>query len=161
MYYLHNQPWSSPESPELDGEFQWNLWGTRLWPYNRIEVGDRLLLCCPVPGGSRITWEAELTQVEKAPYGSKCEAWQTIAASFPQLKRDLGWTYRTFRDAEYTKARPEVGHLLAFTYDPVQELQVDRPRRWRLRPNGWLVLTDEEAQSLTGPPSRRRGSSRK
>ena len=97
----------------------------------------------------------------RRPYGSKREAWQTIAASFPQLKRDLGWTYRTFRDAEYTKARPEAGHLLAFTYDPVQELQVDRPRRWRLRPNGWLVVTDEEAQSLTGPPSRRRGSSRK
>jgi hypothetical protein len=32
----------------------------------------------------------------------------------------------------------------------VQEVQVARPADWRLRPNGWLSLTDEQATSVLG-----------
>lgn len=141
MHYLHNQPWAAPDDVELDGDVQWNLWTTRQSPYNQVEAGDRVLLCCPAPEGSRITFEVELTQVEKAPYASKREAHRVIDAAFPYLRMD----FRSFRTAPYTLQAPESGHLLAFSYDPVQELQVTRPVDWKLRPNGWLVLTDEQA----------------
>lgn len=145
MYYLHNQPWSTPESVEIDGEVQWNLWRIRQPPYLQLEVGHRVLLCCPTPAGSRITYEVEVHQVEKAPYATKREAWATVEAAF-----GLGWSFSKFRDAPYAVERPDRGHLLAFSYDVVQELQVPRPPEWKLRPNGWLMLTDDQAMQVLG-----------
>ncbi len=150
MYYLHNQPWATPDDVELEGDVQWNLWTTRQSPYGRVEVGDRVLLCCPAPEGSRITYEVELTQVEKAPYATKREAWRVIDAAFPHLNLD----FRSFRTAAYTQRAPDTGHLLAFAYKPVRELQMTRPAEWRLRPNGWLGLSDEQASRVIGQAAR-------
>lgn len=158
MYYLHNQPWATPANVEVGDEIQWNLWRVRQAPYNQVQCGDRVLLCCPSPEGSRITFEVELTQVVKAPYGSKREAWTILQAAFPKLRQELHWTFRNFRDAPYTVRRPDRGHLLTFTYEPVRELQTTRPVAWRLRPNGWLPLTDEQATQVIGSaPSQGQG----
>ena len=149
MYYLRNQPWSTPDAAEVAGDVHWNLWTVRQRPYQLLEAGDRMLLCTPVGRGSRITWEVEITKVERAAYLSKREAWKVIDAAFPQL-RGNGMTFARFRDNGYTQRGPEAGHLLALSYDPVQELQVDRPSGWKLHRNGWLALDVAEAERLTG-----------
>lgn len=147
MYYLLGQPWLRPDE-EIVGDIHWNLWSVRQQPYNQLEVGDRLLLCSPSPEGSRITYEVGVTHVARSTYSSARQVWDVLDAAFPTLRTDKGWTFGRFKNSPYMEDRPNSGHLLGYSYEVLQELQIPRPAAWKLRPNGYLPLADADVTPL-------------
>jgi hypothetical protein len=114
----------------------WNLWQRPQPPFERLSVGDPIILVDSWSTGSRLGWQVEVTHAEHARYASKAEAVETIAASM-----EIPVT-RVLADP-YTGGKPDgPGVLIAWRARAVHDLDRPRPAGLRFRQNGWLSVED-------------------
>lgn len=141
--------WSSDSDPGLPtkadvaGGAHWNLWRTRQPPFNELRVGSEVVLVDSWPGGGRLSWQVRATRVLAESYESK-------SAVISQIASTLEWPRREVRQNEYTVRGPERGNVLAWRYEPIRRLGIDRPPDMRFRPNGWLRVDDPNILRLWG-----------
>jgi hypothetical protein len=122
----------------------WNLWQRPQPPFERLAVGDPVVLVDSWSTGSRLGWQVEVTHAEHARYATKAEAVETIASS-------MGISVARVRADPYTAAKPDgPGVLIAWRARAVAELDRPRPAGLRFRQNGWLSVEDPDVLRTWG-----------
>lgn len=120
----------------VEGLCWWSLWQRPQPPFERLAVGDPVVLVDSWPTGSRLGWLVEATHAESVRYATKAEAIETIAAS-------MGITEERVLADPYTAGKPDgPGVLIAWRARAVSDLDRPRPAGLRFRLNGWLSVED-------------------
>jgi hypothetical protein len=148
---LKHQPWHTPsESGKAITEFEWNMWGRRLWPLDELKLGDAVMTV--TAGGrtrGRVMNEVRVLEMAKGYYETHEQAWDLILAHIDERElAKLGHTRKTFLEHDYTWNAPRVGWLLAWLGEP--ELIIDKPRPVGLtfNQNGWAEISRDEVFAL-------------
>jgi len=124
------------DPPAVERRCWWNLWQRPQPPFERLELGDPVVLVDSWSTGSRLGWLVEVTHVEHARYASLAEAVETIAAS-------MGIPVARVLADPYTAAKPDgPGVLIAWRARAVSYLDRPRPAGLRFRLTGWLSVED-------------------
>lgn len=153
--FFQNEPVPVIEPADLldrgEDYWYWNLWKTRQFPYNRLELGDLVVaVVTPKQGPSHwlLTGVVEIVELVKEPYTSLDEAAKLLDHEFRVAPAD-------FLTHPYTVAAHRRGAvqgvLLGLHGICRMPLNVPRPPELpRLRPNGWLEIEDLAACRLLG-----------
>lgn len=125
MEYITSRKLTLPES-EMNDRWGFNMWKSRLWPFEALKVGD-ILYWYETPK-KRIAWKTEVVEIDKFPYKNKKAASNHLNATLDSF--DGGESY--FVNA------PEQGFCLAYKVTPLQKLNLTKPYAFRFPQQGWL-----------------------
>lgn len=147
-YWVKNQPWS--KRPEFQSEFgdnwlTWNLWSTKMLPYGRLEIGDRILLAYNNPDGNKMFgWDAEVSNELQCDYATISDLYATVKKEFPKAIEHWGLTKKRWLEDEYNLDKPEPGYFVGLSAEGRQFLNVSRPEEIKIGGNGWLALSEAQ-----------------
>jgi len=136
MEFITSRGFTLPDhGGEMADELWFNMWQRKLWPYQELVPSD-LLYWYESPS-KRIVWRTRVAAVDRFSYASKREAARGLKERFGDF--DEGQPY-------YVRA-PEQGFCLAWKVDPLQRLNLAKPRGFRFPQQGWLRIDDETAKA--------------
>ena len=147
-YWVKNQPWS--KRPEFQSEFgdnwlTWNLWSTKMLPYGRLEIGDRILLAYNNPDGNKMFgWDAEVSNELQCDYATISDLYASVKKEFPKAIEHWGLTKKRWLEDEYNLDKPEPGYFVGLSAEGRQFLNVSRPEEIKIGGNGWLALSEAQ-----------------
>src|SRR5260370_6697775 len=111
MDFITSRNFKLPDSEsQMDGHWGFNLWRSRLVPYNELSVGDTLYWYETVNG--EIVWQTQVVDVERFSYETKEAAAAHLEARFGKFPREQ----------DYFVHAPESGFCLAYKVKPVQRV---------------------------------------
>lgn len=135
MDFITSRNFKLPDSEsQMDGHWGFNLWRSKLVPYDELSIGDTLYWYETVNG--EIVWKTRVVDVDRFPYETKEDAATRLEARFDNFSRD---------QAYYLNA-PEKGFCLAYKVKPVQRLRLPKPTTFRFPHQGWLRTDNPLAQ---------------
>ena len=127
----------------------WNLWSTKMLPYNDITVGDLIVTSWNETKyrkrGKRFGWVIEVDHLITSEYASKDEVYSRIKKEMP---RAVDFTKREFLEHPYTEGGPDSGYLLAYTGTAKFLVDRGRPESLKISSHGWRSWTETELQEL-------------
>lgn len=139
-----------PDAATVTRTWWWNLWSRRDFPFHDLTEGTYVALIQSWPGGTRLTWLVQATDVHTSTHPGPDDAIQAIAS----------WTHLSRTEVledPYTADRahdPQRGVLLVWRSAPVRRLDIPRPDTMKLRRTGWGLTTLEELDALApGQPT--------
>jgi hypothetical protein len=135
MDFITSRNFKLPDSEgEMDGHWGFNLWRSRLLPYNELSVGNTLYWYETVNG--EIVWKTRVEDVDRFSYDTKEAAAARLEARFGRFAREQ----------TYFVNAPESGFCLAYKVKPVQKLSLPKPATFRFPHQGWLRADDQHAE---------------
>ncbi len=135
MEYITSRNFKLPDSEnQMDGHWGFNLWRSRLAPYNELSVGDTLYWYETV--NKEIVWKTQVVDVDSFQYETKKAAATRLESRFGSFTKDKAY---------YVDA-PESGFCLAYKVKPVQRLNLPKPTAFRFPHQGWLRADNSFAQ---------------
>lgn len=151
-YWIKNQPWS--KRSEFEWEFgetwlDWNLWPTKMVPYGRLEIGDRVLLAYNNPEGKKMFgWDAEVSNELQCDYSTITELHSIVKGVFPEAIDYWNLTKKQWLEHPYNVDKPEPGYFVGFSAEGKRFLNISRPEGIRIGGNGWLSLSESKYLEL-------------
>jgi hypothetical protein len=137
MEYITSRGFRLPESDEeMSGEFWFNMWQAKQWPYKELKTGD--LLYWYEPPSKAIVWRTEVTEVIKFEYEDKAFAGRTLEERFGEFNES---------QAYFLNAPPK-GYCLAFKVLPVERMDYPKPDGFKFPYLGWLRIDERVKQAL-------------
>jgi len=135
MEFITSRNFKLPDTQsQMEGHWGFNLWRSRLAPYNELALSDTLYWYETVSG--EIVWKTQIVDVDRFQYETKEAAATRLEAKFGSFPRD---------QAYYVNA-PESGFCLAYKVKPVQRLSLPKPTTFRFPHQGWLRADNPLAQ---------------
>jgi hypothetical protein len=131
MTFIVSRRFRLPRTPEdLAADFYFNLWQRRQWPPKEIRVGATLFLYeSPT---QLFVWKTRVRRVCSMKYDS-------LGAAYDWLRKH----YADFDRAQpYLVQPPERGYCLAFECDPIERLDISKPKRLTIPMLGWVKDPD-------------------
>ena len=131
MTYLVSRNWILPTSEDLKGSPVWlfHLWGTKQWPYDNLQVGDKLALV--QTRRRHLLYEVRADRIERSSYVSHPDARDQINRIMTPDSVDTR--------QEHFRQAPKTGVLLAFRCSLVRNLDLPRPDNVKRLPRlGWV-----------------------
>jgi len=150
--WIRSQPGQrrSEFESEIQNNTYWNLWPTKMQPYNDIEIGDFVVTAWNEEyfgkKGKMLSWVSEIKQISKSKY-------ESIDDAFSILTRDLEnnsdrLTRKEFISHPYTQGATESGYVLAYVLTPKFLLDQPRPDDLDLARNGWKEWSETALHGL-------------
>ena len=141
MEYVVSRPYELPRRrQELATEFFFNLWGSRYWPYQLLEVGD--ILYWYHSKAKTIVWRTRTAEVDRLPYNDKERLAQALESRFGPFDHQQPYF------AEGTNS----GFCLAYKVLPLEQLQRAKPEALRFPQLGWLRVDSGWVLEWVGRP---------
>ena len=145
---------SGQKRAEFESEIRestyWNLWPTKMQPYNDIEIGDLVVSAWNEKNfkkrGKLLSWVSEVNQVVKSKYESIDDAFSILTRDL--VDKPVGLTRKEFINHPYTQEAPESGYFLAYALTPKFLLDQSRPVDLDLARNGWREWSETAMHGL-------------
>ena len=133
MYFSHHdeRTLGSLTERRLRREWCWNIWSTRMQPYEQLTDGDEIGVVVTNASGSTIAYLGNVSRLLKAPIRGKADAISTIAAHTTLNATEVGSNPYTARQRD----RP--GYVLAYRLRNVRPLGLPRPVTLTIQRHGW------------------------
>jgi len=139
MEYVVSRPYELPRRrQELATEFFFNLWGSRYWPYQLLEVGD--ILYWYHTTAKRIVWRSRTAEVQRFTYDDKESLAQTLTSRFAPFEQEQPY----FADGANS------GYCLAYKVEPLEPLDRAKPDALRFPQLGWLKVESRQVRDWVG-----------
>lgn len=137
MEYITSRGFRLPESDdEMAGEFWFNMWRSKQWPYKELKPGD--LLYWYEPPSKAIVWRTEITEVTRFEYEDKAVAGRLLEERFGEFDKSQAY----FLNA------PSEGYCLAFKVLPVERVDYPKPEGFKFPYLGWLRIDERVERNL-------------
>jgi len=151
--WICNAPWlerdEHPSEMHNSSNLHWNLWSTKMLPYNDITVGDLIVTAWNETKyrkrGKRFGWVIEVDHLITSEYASKDEVYSKIKKEMPEA---VDFTKREFLEHPYTERGPDSGYLLASSGTARFLIDRGRPESLKISSHGWRSWTETELQGL-------------
>jgi hypothetical protein len=127
MEYVTSRNFILPATiPEMTAGFWFNMWKSKLWPYEELIKGD-LLYWYESPSKS-LVWKTRVKDIERFKYEDKILAGKKMEKRFGVFNRQQAY----FANA------PEAGFCLAYNVSPLQRINLLKPTGFKFPQVGWL-----------------------
>jgi hypothetical protein len=132
MDFLTSRAFELPRTREdWRGEFHFNLWRTRQWPYRELQEGARLFWYeTPL---KRLSWETRVARVGRFEYRELDEAVEIITRSFGSFDEQQA----------YMQDKPSAGYGLVYASEPIRRVDRNRPEGFTMPRLGWLRIDEQ------------------
>jgi hypothetical protein len=116
---------------ELADDVWFNLWKSRLWPYEQLMVGD--VLYWYETKSQALVWKSTVVKIERFAYEKKSE----VIEKLQKLSRAIVSNDYYFREGA------ESGFCFAYKVSPLQRLNIPKPKAFKFPQSGWLRIDAE------------------
>jgi hypothetical protein len=143
MEYITSRHRKLPGSGnQLADDVWFNLWRSKLWPYERLMVRD--VLYWYDTRSQALVWKSAVLEIDRFAYENKSQI----------VERLKKWSRTIATDDYYFKEAAERGFCLASKVTPLQKLSIPKPKAFKFPRSGWLQINaDVQAKWLSQPVS--------